>query len=249
MRYWVLAFVVLSLIAAVVTQCSDWGYWEWDGDDGGCPVCEGIVCEDDGNECTWDVCNCETGECGVADALEGLVCTLDESAGVCVDGMCQEDIWCGGACDDGNECTLNRCYLDLGTCDEKVDLVIIPIGDGAVCSGGFCRDEVCVTLVDQCTADDLAAIESGDEPELDEVAACREQWNAEALGEDLGCMTAITNCVQESGTSLSSECSSCFALRECCMLYECGCESPEPRCDDCVQESCEPLVDACVGGQ
>jgi hypothetical protein len=215
----------------------------------GCPACDGVVCEDDGNECTLDVCSCDTGDCGITGLLDGLVCRPDESAGVCVDGVCQEDIWCGGACDDGNECTLNLCYLDQGTCDEEVDLVI-SIGDGTVCSGGFCRDEVCVTLLDQCTADDLAAIESGDEPDAYEIVACRDEWNDVGGGEeDLGCMAAIPNCLQESGTSLSAECSNCFALRECCMIYACGCESPEPRCDQCVEETCEPLVDACIGGQ
>jgi hypothetical protein len=51
------------------------------------------------------------------------------------------------------------------------------------------------------------------------------------------------------GTLLSAECSECFALELCCMLSECGCESPDPDCDQCIEESCQPLVDACVGGQ
>jgi hypothetical protein len=221
----------------------------WDescnGDGDGCPVCDNVVC-DDGNECTEDFCNCETGECGVGDGLDGFVCDLDGSTGVCLHRVCQEDVWCNGTCDDGNECTVHVCRFDEGVCDKLTP----GIGDGTVCSGGFCRDEVCVTLLDQCTADDLGAIESGDEPDAEDLAACRQDWNAFGGGEEeLWCITAITNCIQGSGTSLSAECSSCFALRECCMWHECGCESPEPRCDDCVQESCQPLADACVGGQ
>ena len=244
----ILGGLVLGGLAYV--GCFDF-QMNWDDDGGGCPVCDGVVCEDDGNECTWDVCNCETGECGVADALEGLVCKRDGSAGVCVDGTCQEDIWCGGACDDGNECTLNRCYLDLGTCDEEVDLGVISIGDGTLCSGGFCRDETCVTLVNQCTADDLAAIDAGDGPDFEEVVACTQEWYDAVAGEQetLGCIDAVTNCTQEFGISLTAECTSCFALRGCCMLHECGCESPEPRCDTCVEASCQPLVDACLGGR
>ena len=222
------------------------------GDGDGCPACAHVECEDDGNECTEDVCNCETGECGVTEAAVGRVCSLDGSTGVCLDGACQADIWCQGTCDDGNECTNNFCRLwdspqpGEGVCDE-----LLPgearVEDGTICSGGFCRDAVCVTLADQCTAEDLSAIEAGDEPKADALMACRvgsglPDWNE-------GCITAITNCMQESGTSLGAECSSCFALRECCMVYECGCLEPDPRCDQCLEESCQPLVDACLGGQ
>jgi hypothetical protein len=221
----------------------------------GCPVCDNVVCQDDGNECTEDVCNCETGECGFTEAVDGRVCSLDGSTGVCLDGACQADIWCQGTCDDGNECTNNFCRIwdspqpGEGECDE-----LLPgearVEDGTICSGGFCRDAVCVTLADQCTADDSEAIESGDEPDAEGIAACLGDWNAVGGGEeDLGCLSVITNCLQESGTSLSTECSSCLALRECCMVYECGCEHPEPRCDQCLEESCQPLVDTCLGGQ
>ena len=211
---------------------------------GGCPICDGVVSEYDGNECTDHGCTCDTGECGIPEALNGMVCSLDGSAGVCEGGVCQEDVWCEGACDDGNECTVNFCRIGEGVCDED----ITQVGDGTICSDGFCRNGVCGTLVDQCTTDDLSAIDADDEPKADAITACRGEWNG-LPDPKAGCITYIKDCLQESGTSLSSECSSCFALRECCMVYECGCESPEPRCDDCLEESCQPLVDACVGGQ
>ena len=246
MRNWVLALVLLSLGALVVVQCGGWGYWELDGDNGGgCPVCDGVVCEDDGNDCTEDGCNCDTGECGITEPLDGLVCELDGSTGVCLNGVCREDVWCGGTCDDSNECTVNFCRIGEGVCDED----IAQVGDGTLCSDGFCRNGVCGTLVDQCTVDDLSTIAAGDEPKADALTACRGEWNAVGNPEGEGCITFITDCLQQSGTSLSAGCSSCFALRECCMVYECGCESPEPRCDGCLEESCQPLVDACVGGQ
>lgn len=243
---WLFGFLC---VLALGTGCA----WEpgplcWEGpcDGHGCPACDVVVCEDDGNECTEDICNCETGECGFTEALEGFGCDLDGTSGVCVEGVCEEDIWCRGACDDGNECTVDRCYLDEATCSEDEGWV----HDGTVCRGGACVDGICETLANQCTTDDLAAIEAGDEPDADKIVACREDWNAVGGGEgELGCITAMTNCIQVSGTSLSAECSSCFSLRECCMVYECGCESPEPRCDECLEASCQPLADACLGGQ
>jgi len=247
MRDWIGFVLFLLAVVGCTWDPPQDDCWSWDrpcNGGGGCPVCDGVVCEDDGNECTEDICNCDTGECGLTEALDGFGCELDGATGICVDGLCQEDVWCNGRCDDGNECTVDRCYLDEGTCSEDEGV----LEDGAVCSDGFCRDGACVALVDQCSADDLAAIEAGDEPDADQLVACREDWNAVGGGEEeLGCITAITNCVQESGTSLGAECSSCFALRACCMIYECGCESPEPRCYECLQESCHPLVDACIG--
>jgi len=43
--------------------------------------CEGVMCEDDGNECTGDVCNFADGTCNVPD---GTSC----SSGACLDGAC-----------------------------------------------------------------------------------------------------------------------------------------------------------------
>ncbi|MBW2629054.1 MAG: hypothetical protein JRE45_15725 [Deltaproteobacteria bacterium] len=44
-------------------------------------LCQGVVCEDDGNECTGDVCNFADGTCNVSD---GTSC----STGACLDGVC-----------------------------------------------------------------------------------------------------------------------------------------------------------------
>jgi len=46
-------------------------------------VCEGVECEDDGNECTEDVCDPEDGTCGVP-VQDGTPC----SSGACLDGAC-----------------------------------------------------------------------------------------------------------------------------------------------------------------
>jgi len=46
-------------------------------------LCEGVVCEDDGNECTEDVCNFSDGTCNIP-VGDGTPC----SDGACVEGIC-----------------------------------------------------------------------------------------------------------------------------------------------------------------
>ena len=46
-------------------------------------LCEGVVCEDDGNECTDDVCNFSDGTCNIP-VGDGMAC----SDGACLNGAC-----------------------------------------------------------------------------------------------------------------------------------------------------------------
>lgn len=249
--------VLLAILGVLVVGglayagCFDF-QMDWDDNDNdngdGCAACDLVVCEDDRNECTEVMCDCDTGECfGFGEPFDGMVCELDGSTGVCEGGVCQEDVWCNGACDDGNECTVNFCRLGENVCDELTPTEA-RVEDGTVCSGGACADGVCDTFVDQCTVDDLAAIEARREPKADAITTCRGEWNGLPEPKE-GCITFITNCLQGFGTSLTADCSNCFALRECCMVYECRCELPLPHCDQCVEETCQPLVDACLGRQ
>jgi len=67
---------VLALGVMPILGCTD-------GD--GTDLCEGVMCEDGGNECTEDVCNPADGTCGVP-VENGTVC----SDGICLDGDCTE---------------------------------------------------------------------------------------------------------------------------------------------------------------
>ena len=167
----------------------------------------------------------------------------------------------GVNCDDGNPCTRDYCpSFYPARCEHD------PVPDGRACSvdglSGVCKDGVCdlcegvecengvclngVCVVDQCTADDLAAIEAGDGPDDLVLMDCA----VAAIGAD--CINSVTACLQNFGTTLTTECSSCFALEACCVWNECffGPCTPEPgdACDMCIQE-CQSLLDACVGGQ
>jgi hypothetical protein len=196
---------------------------------------------DDGNECTLDLCvgdGCET-----EPREDGWECALNGTSGVCVSGECVVNLCESVVCNDGNECTEGACdYVD-GRC------VFSPVSDGEPCgNGGYCLAGECTVLVDRCTDNDLAAIETGEEPDRTALAQCAQlAMPADNL---LACLDDITECLEDAGTTLTTECSSCFALLGCCMVDACAACWPGPgdACDACIEESCQTRVDICVGG-
>ena len=204
---------------------------------------------DDGNECTLDLCvgdGCET-----EPVEDGMECALNGTSGVCVSGECAVNLCEGVVCDDGNECTEGTCDYADGSCTFP------PVGDGKPCgAGGYCQGGMCEVLVDQCTETDLAAIEAGDEPDPTVLMECTSLAQPGFQpGNLLACLNDLTECLEDAGTGLTAQCSSCFALLGCCVIGECptpcSAAPPEPgnACDVCIQESCQPQVDVCVGGQ
>jgi hypothetical protein len=148
---------------------------------------------------------------------QGAGCDVGAFEGVCHLVDCE---------DDGNECTRD-CNPHTGTCDYAL------VPDDTFCSVGVCRDGVCEALVDRCTADDLAALEAGTEPDFDAMFECYIAWAARTAGSPAACLQFATNCLLDSGTTLSTECTRCVALEICCV-------------DEA--EDCDSLVAACVGG-
>ena len=74
MRYLFGFLCICALGAVPLVGCSEGG---------GENLCEGVEC-DDGNECTGDVCNPETGNCDHPAVEDGTTC----SSGACLDGTC-----------------------------------------------------------------------------------------------------------------------------------------------------------------
>lgn len=108
---------------------------------GVCDLCAAIVCEDDGNECTSDTCDPNTGRCGVP-AADGTVCEYKGLfAGFCASGFCAKSVCDDGVCDDSNECTSDECDPIARRCSYS------PVEDGTVCdlddASGVCLSGVC----------------------------------------------------------------------------------------------------------
>lgn len=108
---------------------------------GYCDLCEGVVCEDDGNECIDDVCDRNTGGCGVP-TDDGTVCQYKGFfAGFCASGFCAKSLCDDGICDDGNQCTDDTCDTISRRCDY------VPVEDHTGCDfdglDGFCIDGAC----------------------------------------------------------------------------------------------------------
>jgi len=119
--------------------------------------CEGVICDDTANECTFAKCNLETGECDTMDFPDGTECL--DGTGVCAKGLCVVTKLC-----DDVDCTSTTQCVEDGTCDPTTGLCIK--GDaktidtvcdedgGIVCDGGG----NCVACNDasQCTDDENA---------------------------------------------------------------------------------------------
>jgi hypothetical protein len=106
MRHWVVLILFLLALGALrMVGC---------GDESPCGNC------DDGNPCTMD--NCVSDElvlCEVAHRCEHPPVTNGTPCGpdtVCVSGVCGENLCEGVVCDDGLECTKDRCNYGDGTC-------------------------------------------------------------------------------------------------------------------------------------
>ena len=98
--------------------------------------CDGVICDDTGNECTVAMCNLETGECDTMDVPNGTEC--DGGAGACSSGACVDNNLCDGVnCASDNECVQDgSCNPADGQCipgaNQPADTAC---GNGDVCDG------------------------------------------------------------------------------------------------------------------
>jgi hypothetical protein len=103
--------------------------------------CEGVICESDGNECTAEACNPQSGLCESSNVENGTPCL--DNTGTCTDGECVTTNLCEGVtCEsDGNECTTEACNPQSGLCESS------NVENGTPCldNTGTCTDGTCVT--------------------------------------------------------------------------------------------------------
>jgi hypothetical protein len=233
--------------------------------------CAGVVCPDDGNECTDEYCRCDgwwcTAERVSAPVVNGTDCTFDGRAGVCVTGVCGEDLCEDVVCDDGDGCTDDHCayvdgscYVTPTVCDDQNECTedgcdppdgctFTPVEDGRNCHAdlsspiGMCEAGACVALpTDACTnAEDLAVV--CDPGFADGVETCAR----DAIG-DPG---ATAPCLVEN-TGVSADCASCYGAAVICIfdhcLHVCAPVQDSQACEDCQAEyGCDTLLTDCSG--
>ena len=104
-------------------------------------LCDNIDC-DDGNECTGEACQPDSGTCDTTNVTDGTACDFGGLPGLCSTGVCEDAMLCDAVnCNDGNACTDDSCDPFDGEC------VAVSVTDGTACDfGGFpglCMTGVC----------------------------------------------------------------------------------------------------------
>ncbi len=252
-------------------DCGDDGLW-CNGvhrcEDGAC-VFEETDCGDD-DICTQDLCDedadrCEHPPVEEPPGLEGpeghASCTdgEDNDCDTLTDGEDPDCLACrnDGECDDGNECTSDRC--ESGECDNQPLADGTYCGDSPWCEGEYlCRNVACAFEERDCSDGDPCTQDVCNEDD----DRCEHPWVSEAPGpENLAAGDTCTDGLDNDCDTLididDPECRPCQDNAECnddndCTTDTCeidGCANTQVAdqtgCDD--ERYCT-VGDACVGG-
>jgi len=226
--------------------------------------CSDIVCPDDGNECTRAYCVCDgwwcTPECGSGPVENGTDCAFDGAAGVCVRGVCGENLCEGVVCDDGNACTDDTCDYEDGSCHFAPTVC----DDRSECTEDTCNS------VDGCNYTPVEGLtycldfgHLGSPPEICEAGACAAiPRDACTNDEDLAVVcdpsfgNEVETCARDAmgvvewrentalcliaNTDVSADCAICYGGILGCMFWgectaSCGTAPDSEECDNCLE--------------
>jgi hypothetical protein len=189
-------------------------------------ICSLGVCEtlslidcDDGNPCTQDNCDNNSGDCIHPNATDGLECAINDNecvlAATCFSGDCAATE--AVVCNDGNSCTVGSCDPTSGTCDH------LSLDEGVECASGDacflagnCEDQVCVPS--------QPLICNDDEPCTDD--SCHSIFGCQFFHNEAGC---------DDGSVCTTA--------DVCTEGSCVGTSPQ-QCDDddpCTLDSCDSV--------
>jgi len=222
-------------------------------------TCKGATCAagppktcNDGDPCTVDSCNKQTGQCGATAGNEGAQCTDKDP---CTVGDACSSGTCGSgkpkACNDGNPCTTDSC--DKATGDCKFDKIAGCTGcdsdkacdDGKDCTINTClADKTCKTQDkavgekcedgNACTVDDTCeagACKAGKARDCDDDNAC----TADSCDKDSGCVSKAL--ADGEGCDDGNACTD----KDVCSAGKCQ-SGAKLDCDDgnsCTADSCD----------
>ncbi len=109
---------------------------------GGACTAGGVMTCDDDNACTKDVCfpgkGCKFSPVDGGACDDGDTCTIDD---ICVNGLCLGKK--GAACDDGNACTLDTCDAGKGCTHQATTGELCEDGDACTLKD-LCQKGVCI---------------------------------------------------------------------------------------------------------
>ena len=182
-------------------------------DNGQCSSGEPKECND-GNPCTTELCNLETGNCDFSynesDCNDGSLCT---SGDVCSGGECVGEKL---ECNDNNACTNDACDPETGCTNVPV---AGPCEDGSPCTlGDTCVDGVC---------------ENGPQKDCDDDNACTDEY----------CDLSTGDCVFGYNESPCSDDNACTEL-DACKNGACLGAIPVTCNDGdvCTTDGCDPIL-------
>ncbi len=234
-----------------------------DADGNGCTVfdgCDAGLCKPgaakvcfDGNPCTIDSCDANTGQCQAdAAAAEGLICDADGSvctvADVCKAGKCAP----GNAlpCDDGNPCTTDSCHpidgcIKTPNAQSCEDGDLCTVGDG--CAAGVCKAGAVKGCDDgdKCTVDSCAAATG--KCVHDKLAGCSKPCSADAdCKDDNACTAEVCDSGTCKTTAVAGTCDdgSACTVGDACSAGACA-PGKAKDCDDgnpCTDDGCHPVA-------
>ena len=136
-------------------------------------LCEGVVCEDTGDDCTAAACNSSTGLCETSNVENGTECN-DGGAGTCQEGVCVPNPECVvdvDCPDTGNECIDAVC--NAGTCGTSNNTMKSNACDGGA---GTCNAGVCEPNASCEYTQDFESLVSGDPPQAQPTSLATDGW-------------------------------------------------------------------------
>ena len=218
-----------------------------DGVNFNCPGGDDVLCPDDSNACTTDLCNQDSGCYAPVQCNDNNDCTID---------YCNPVLGCvfeGGDCDDGNPCTQDTCG------PEGCINTLIVCNDNNPCTVDSCAVEAAPGIAaGECQFDTIEC-DDGDACTVDQ--CFQEEVNSDncaELGGDVLCFATATaeNFVLPAGVCFFQSYADLYCNDgDNCTNDECvneadavagtpfSCDNSEVDCDDdnaCTSEQCQP---------